>query len=250
MAPSKKNKTPEYIFIDKSLFFPEKGILVIGDLHIGYEDALVESGILIPERQVKEVIENIERLIKEINKRGYGLKKIIFLGDIKHMFGYEWREKAGFNKIIDFLEKYVAKENIIPIKGNHDTIDYSYGNMRNYYLDGSIAFIHGHESFPEIYDKGINIVISGHLHPSVIIQEDPGVKKETYKCFLEGKSKGKMFIVLPSFLDFYEGTPVNYYSEDFVESFSIIPRKDILKFRIHVVGEDKVYDFGRICDLE
>ena len=102
------------------------------------------------------------------------------------MFGYEWKEKSNFKKVVDFLKNYVSEKDIILIKGNHDTMDYSYGNMKDYYIDGDIAFIHGHEGFPEIYGKNINIIVSGHLHPSVILEEDPGVKKETYKCFLEG----------------------------------------------------------------
>ena len=250
MTKERNLKDKEYIFIDKSLFFPEKGILVIGDLHIGYEESLVESGILVPEQQVADAIEDMKKIIMKIDKEKYTIKKIIFLGDIKHMFGYEWKEKSNFNKVLEFLGNYVEEEDIILIRGNHDTIDYSYGNMRDYYIDGDIGFIHGHKSFPEIYDKRIKIIVSGHLHPSVIIEENPGVKHETYKCFLEGKSKGKIFIVVPSFLDFYEGTPVNYYKEEFVPSFSIIPIKDILRFNIHVIGENEVYDFGTIKNLQ
>ena len=144
----------------------------------------------------------------------------------------------------------MPEKNIILIRGNHDTMDYSYGNMKDYHIDSGIAFIHGHEAFPEMYGKDIKTVVSGHLHPSVTLAERPGVKKETYKAFLEGISGGKRFLVVPSFMEFYEGTPVNEYKEYFMESFSVIPRKDILLFRVHVVGEDSVYDFGMIKDLD
>ncbi len=244
-----KDKKSNYEFLGKTLFFPEQGILAIGDLHIGYEQAMMESGILLPEHQVKEVIESLEKVIEEIKSKKQKIKKFIFLGDIKHFFSYEREEKINFNKILEFLGKYVAENNIILIKGNHDTMDYSYGNMKDYYIEEDVAFLHGHLSFPEVFDKKVNIIVSGHLHPSIILEENPGVKHETYKCFLVGPSKGKTFIVMPSFLEFYEGTPINYYQEDFVESFSIIPKKDIIKFSVHVVGEDKVYDFGRVKDL-
>jgi putative SbcD/Mre11-related phosphoesterase len=242
------NKTPEYIFIDKSLFFPEQGILVIGDLHIGYEQSLVESGILLPEQQVIEVIDNLKKIIKEIKEKKYELKKIVFLGDIKHFFGYKWKEKANFNKILEFLNDYVDEKNIIIIRGNHDTMDLGL-QFKDYYIDSGIAFLHGHDSFPEIYDKTVDCIVTGHLHPSVILEENPGVKKEVYKCFLIGSTKGRVFIVMPSFLEFYEGTPVNYYAEDFIESFSIIPKKEILKARVHVIGKNEIYDFGRVGDL-
>jgi len=239
---------PKYIFIDKALFFPNQGILAIGDLHIGYEQALVESGILIPEQQVNEVIENLKKIIKEIGAKKYKLKKIVFLGDIKHLFSYEYAEKVNFNRVLEFLKKYVPEENIILIRGNHDTMDLGF-DFRNYYIEENIAFTHGHQAFSVLYNKKIDYVVTGHLHPSIIIEEKPGVKHETYKCFLVGSSRGKTFIVMPSFLEFYEGTPVNFYSEDFVESFSIISKRDIMKFKIHVVGEDKVYGFGTVGDL-
>ena len=87
----------EHIFIGKSIFFPETGILAIGDLHVGYEHALIESGILIPEQQVKDIIEDLRKIIEEIKIKRFVLKKIVFLGDIKHYFNYEWKEK--FNAV-------------------------------------------------------------------------------------------------------------------------------------------------------
>jgi metallophosphoesterase superfamily enzyme len=81
------------------------------------------------------------------------------------------------------------------------------------------------------------------------LAEKPGVKKETYKCFLEGSYKGKTFIVIPSFVGYYEGTPVNDYREDYLESFFIVPKKEMLKFKVHVIGKDRVYEFGMVGDL-
>ncbi|MGA2130105.1 MAG: metallophosphoesterase [Candidatus Pacearchaeota archaeon] len=237
-----------YELIDKCLFFPKEGILVIGDLHIGYEEALIESGILVPEQQVKEVIEDLKKIIKKIEESSWKIKKVIFIGDVKHMFSWEYAEKKNFNKILEFLHEYVNEKDIIIIKGNHDTSQLGLP-LKNYYIEGDLAFLHGHISYPEVFDKKINIVVSGHRHPSVTLAEKPGVKKEDYKCFLVGKIKGKTFIVVPSFVGFYEGTPVNEYKESHLDSFSIIPRKDILKFKVYVIGDDKVYEFGRVGKL-
>lgn len=238
----------KYEFIDKCLFFPKEGILVIGDLHIGYEKALIESGILVPEMQVKEVIEDLKKIIKKIQDENHSIKKIVFLGDVKHMFSFDYSEKKNFNKILEFLHEYASEKDIIIIKGNHDTSELGLP-LKNYHIEGDLAFLHGNASFPEVFGKNVQIVVSGHLHPSVTLAENPGVKKESYKCFLVGKSRGKEFIVVPSFVDFYEGTPVNEYKEDFMEDFSIIPRKDILKFRVHVIGEDKMYGFGKVGEM-
>ena len=88
----------QYQFISKAVYFPEHGILAVGDLHVGYEQSLIESGILMPEMQIKEIIKDLEKIIKEIKNRGFQLKKIVFLGDIKHYFNYEWKEKFTSTK--------------------------------------------------------------------------------------------------------------------------------------------------------
>ena len=251
-----KKETPKstpikYEFIGKALFFPEQGILAIGDLHIGYDYMIRQSGVLIPERQVKDIISDMKKIFRKIKeeKPSNKINKIVFLGDIKHAFSYEPKEKYEFLEVMKSLKETFDEKNIIFIKGNHDTIDFSYGSMVDYYIDGNIAFVHGHKSFPEIFDRKIQVIVSGHLHPSIVLAEKPGIKKESYKCFLEGSYKGKIFIVMPSFVDFYEGSPVNDYREDYMESFFIVPKKEILKFRIHVIGSDKVYDFGKVKNI-
>ena len=240
----------EYEFIDKALFFPEKGILVIGDLHIGYEYQLQQSGVLVPEHQIKEMIEELKKIFKKIKEEKKSMKKIIFLGDIKHSFAYEWKEKNYFNEVLNFLNEYFREKDIILIKGNHDTIDYSFGRMKKYYIDDDIAFLHGHELFQEVLDKKIKTIIMGHIHPSVLISEKHGVKKERYKCFLTGKFMGKDVIILPSFLATVEGAVVNDYPDSYEDYFSIIPKKILMNFEVHAIGEDKVYDFGKIRNLD
>ncbi|MDO8528403.1 MAG: metallophosphoesterase [Nanoarchaeota archaeon] len=238
-----------YEFISKTLFFPEKGILVIGDLHLGYDYMIQQSGVLIPERQVKDIIEELKEIFKKIKEAEEEIKKIIFLGDIKHSFSYEWKEKNFFNEVLSFLEKYFDKKDIIFIKGNHDTMDYSFGKMKDYYISGDVTFLHGDKSFLPVLDKEIKTIVMGHIHPSVVISEKKGVKKEKYKCFLVGKSKGKEIIILPSFLASIEGGTVNNFDEEYEDYFSIVPKKDLMKFEVYVVGDDKVYDFGKVKDL-
>lgn len=235
-----------YEFVDKGLFFPEKGILAVGDLHIGYDYMIQQSGVLIPERQTEEILDEFRKIFEKIGKKR--IKKIIFLGDIKHSFAYEWKEKNYFREILEFLRKNFEDRNIILIKGNHDTIDYSFGKMKNYFIEGDIAFIHGNETFLEIYDKKIKTIVMGHIHPSVTLSH--GVKKEKYKCFLTGKYKAKEIIILPSFLGTIEGTSVNDYKDSYEDYFSIIPKKELIKFDVHIVGEDRVYDFGKIKNLK
>lgn len=240
----------KYDLIDKCLFFPKKGILAIGDLHIGYEEALFGPHSLVFKKQVSEIVKNLKIIINEIKLKKNKIKKIIFLGDIKHSFGFKFNEKDELKEIIKFLIKYVPEKNIIFIKGNHDTMDYTKKKiMKSFHIEGEILFIHGHKNVQKIDDKRVKIIVLSHLHPSIVLSENPGVKVEKYKCFLIGKIKKKVFFILPSFLNLVKGTSVNNYNEEYANSFSIISKKDILKSKINIIGEKSAYEFGRVEDL-
>ena len=244
-------KTKPYVFIGKTLFFPDKGILAVGDLHLGFEYMLQQSGILVPEMQAKEVIEELKTIFEDLKMKKLKLKKIVFIGDVKHSFSYERKEKNYFNEILKFLKDYVNDKNIILIKGNHDTIDYSFSDrLKNYFIDGDTVFIHGNELFKEILDKKIKTIVMGHLHPSIILSDKQNIKKEKYKCFLTGKFKGKQIIILPSFLSTIEGTTINSLEHEYKDYFSIIPKKILMNFIVHVVGDNKVYSFGKIKNMK
>ncbi len=239
----------QHIFIGKSVFFPERGILAIGDLHIGYEQSLIESGILVPERQVMEIIGDLKKIIDEIKSREFQLKKIIFLGDIKHYFNYEWKEKFNFEKILDFLRQYVKDSDIILIKGNHDKFDFSGKKMKNYYFNSGIIFLHGHMSFPQVFEPRVSTIVIGHLHPSVLLSDKIDIKREKYKCFLHGFFNGKEIIIAPSFFGAIEGTPVNELGFS-REDFSIIPYSELRNFEVHAISDGReIFDFGKVKNL-
>jgi hypothetical protein len=240
----------EYIFVDKSVFFPKLGILAIGDLHLGYELMLRQSGVNLPETQVQEIIDDLKKIISQIKERGSQIKKIIFLGDIKHYFGFDFKERRVFDEILEFLKNYFEDKDIILIKGNHDKMDYSGKKMKNYFIKDGICFIHGHMAFPEIYDEKVKTIVMGHLHPSVVISDKANVKREKFKCFLVGKFHNKKIIILPSFFEIIEGTSVNDYREEYQSYFSIIPKDSVLNSEVFVIGKDEVYDFGKVKNLD
>ncbi len=244
----------KYEFIDKTIFFPEIGILAIGDLHIGYEKAMMKSGILMPEIQVKDILEDLEKILNKIKFEGKKVKKIIFLGDIKHFFNYEPSERFNFDKVVVFLEKYVKEKDIILIKGNHDKFDFSGKKMKNYYFKEGVIFLHGHMEFPQTFEKRVKMIVMGHLHPSVIISDKQNIKKEKYRCFLTGKYKGKEIIIAPSFLNITRGLSMNtltYEERDRLKKgFSIIPYKNLQNFVVHAINDNgEIFDFGKLKKL-
>ncbi len=239
----------DFIFINKTVFFPNEGILAVGDLHLGYERMLHASGVNLPETQVKGTIENLEKIFKKLKSMKHKIKKIVFLGDIKHYFGFDYKERKSFDEVYEFLKKHFKESDIVLIKGNHDKMDYSGKKMKNTYINNGICFTHGHMPFKEIYDEKVKTIVIGHVHPSVVISDNSNVKREKFKCYLVGKFKDKKLIIVPSFFDIMEGTSVNDYKENYHKYFSIVPKESILDSEIFVVGKDEVYDFGKVKDL-
>lgn len=237
----------KFEFIKKALFFPEEGILAIGDLHLGYEEMFRVKGYSIPKNQIKETINELNEIIDEIKNNNKKLKKIIFMGDLKHFFSYERTEGYDFIEIYNFLHDKIKGLEIILIKGNHDTFDLIGIEMKDYYIDNNLCFTHGHKLFDEILSDHINTIVTSHLHPSVTLYDSQKIKKESYKCFLIGKWKNKEIIVIPSFFNIVEGT--NILSEEYEKDFFIIPYKEIKKFNIVIVGEKENYNFGKVIDL-
>lgn len=232
----------EYKFLDKAIFFEEEKILVIADLHFGYEKNLEDSGIFIPRSQYKIIKENLEKIFKTTGR----LKEIIILGDLKHQFGnifrQEWKE---INNFLNFLEE--NSERIILIKGNHDGELGQIKNRekvetKNFYVKENLAFLHGNKKYLKVLDKKIKYLFLGHFHPAILLKDN--VKRENYKCFLKGKWEGKEVLILPSFFPLTEGVDVNIYDTNLDYDF------DLKNFEVFVpVNEKEILDFGKVKDV-
>ncbi|MFA6022656.1 MAG: metallophosphoesterase [Candidatus Pacearchaeota archaeon] len=246
MKPPKIDKnTKDYEFIEKAVFFPKEKILAIGDMHLGYEIMLKENGSLLPQTQIEQTKEDLKKIFDILHERKIKLNKIVFLGDIKHFFSFHKYEKNVFLDIIFFLEKYISRENIILIKGNHEKMMALGGKeFVDYYIQGEIAFVHGDIMFKELLDKNIKKIVMGHLHPAVTIMDKQRIRSEKYKCFLIGEYKNKQVFILPSFFPLIEGTSINEYLGD---GSCMIPQKNLYNFEVFAIGEgNKIYDFGKL----
>lgn len=231
----------KFEFIGKSLYF-KRGILVFGDLHIGYEESLNEQGVFLPRVQFKETMKDLKKIFEKIGK----VEKIIILGDLKHEFGnissQEWKDVRA---VLDFLKRKCGR--IVLVKGNHDTIlgpiaEREELEIADYYVDGGVCFLHGHRLFPACLDKEIEMLVLGHRHPAVLLSDK--YKKEKYKCFLVGRWKRKGVVILPSFFPFVEGSDIVNLGENYL----FIPEKNLKNFGVFVVG-DEVYEFGKLKRL-
>lgn len=228
----------KYEFINKALLINK--ILVISDIHIGYEEMLRKQGVLVPLSQFDETMHGLRKIFSELEEKKLMIKEIVILGDLKHEFGEisdtEWSDT------FKFLEYLLSKcRKIVCVKGTHDTIlepilrKFPQVKFVDNYLSGEILFTHG-DKFNEVVrnlDKKIKTIIRGHLHPAITLTS--GAKKETYKCFLVGKSGGKEIVILPSFLPIITGSDVR-------------EREGLENFKVFIVG-DEVYEFGKVKSI-
>ncbi len=225
----------------KALWLNKEKILIIADLHLGYEEALVSDGVLIPKggmfsEMKKEILELLE--LKP--------KLVVINGDLKHEFAsisrQEWKET------LELIDLIIKQSKIILIKGNHDNIlgpiaEKRNIEVKNFLILGDICVLHGDKILLECLDKKIKTLIIGHEHPAISLTDN--VKQEKYKCFLLGKYQKKNLVVMPSFFNLIEGTDM--LCENLLSPF--LKNQKLGNFRVFIVG-DKVYDFGKLKQLK
>jgi len=190
-------------YIGKCLLI-QKGkerVLVIGDLHLGYEESLNRSGVFISRQMFDEIISDLSEVFGETGK----VEKIILIGDIKHDFGLISRQEWGdVGKFMKYIKPFCSE--IVVIKGNHDVILAPIVKrlglkLKDFYIWKEFCFVHGDEDYKQIWQKKVKWIVVGHGHPAIKLRA--GVKTEKYKCFLVGKFHGKNMIVVPSFIEYY-----------------------------------------------
>ena len=214
-------------------------ILVVADLHIGWEVKLAEQGIHVPS-QTPKILEKMVQLIENCKPTG-----IIFLGDVKHAIAKvemeEWRDIPDF---FEALTKRVPNIKIIP--GNHD------GNLEPLLPEttkvlpptgivfGNVGLFHGH-TWPAPELLNCRDLVTGHVHPTVAFRDTIGfrITRQVWvkaKCdrlhlaksilkslnikpakdpidLLQKRFKIKFrtsnLFIMPSFNDFLGGRPIN-----------------------------------------
>ena len=150
-------------------------VLVVADLHIGWEAALAEKGIHVPS-QTQKMLSVMVQLIKS-----YKPVRLLFLGDVKHTVATaEWGE---WHDIPDFFEA-VGKmvDDIWVVPGNHD------GNLKpllsetvkilpstGVVLWKKFGLFHGH-TWPAPELLGCRNLIIGHVHPVVAFRDPTGFR--------------------------------------------------------------------------
>jgi len=220
-------------------------VLVVADLHIGWEVTLAEKGIHVPS-QTQKMLSRLLTIVELCKPTS-----LLFLGDVKHTIAKveleEWRDVPDF---FEALSKKVPEIRVI--LGNHD------GNLEPLLPEtvkifpstglaiGGVGLFHGHSwPRPELL-RCRNLVI-GHVHPTVAFRDPLGfritaqvwvkaniVKERLARAFLKSQGrnvetdqdalamlfeqfnirlKSSNILMMPYFNDFLGGRPINRGSQ-------------------------------------
>jgi DNA ligase-associated metallophosphoesterase len=169
---------------ERAIFWVEKKMLIISDLHIGKSAHFRRSGIQVPDTVGLTDLHRLTSLMKEFEP-----DTLLVTGDMFHN-----NINSDANAFVDWRRRY-AHLKVVLIKGNHDALkneDYEALNIDVHpkeLLCGPFRFIHDQ---PLERDEYYNIC--GHIHPGVVLY---GKAKQQLKfpCFYFGQHCA----ILPAF---------------------------------------------------
>jgi len=152
-------------------------MLLLADLHLGYEEAMAEEGVYLPKAQLTYFKKEFDEIYEKID-----IEKLVIIGDLKHRFDKLSRqERSEISETIDHLKKKGISE-IILVRGNHDNYvspllkKYDV-KIIDYMIIDDMLLIHGHVdplTYSDLSLDNINMIIYGHEHPSIVLRDRLG----------------------------------------------------------------------------
>jgi putative SbcD/Mre11-related phosphoesterase len=223
--------------------------VVISDLHLGYEGAMIKGGVAIPKANLKSIIETLEKAFE-----GREVAKLIVVGDIKNDFsGVTAEELRELREVAGFVKKRGISFDLI--KGNHDNFIGKYSDALGIKVSTQLLlcgylFAHGDKPLESV-DGEVLAVVIGHEHPSIGIRSKVGTI-ERLRCFLFGKTpyfrRRVGLIVLPAIGYFETGSDVNLHGKAKILS-PVLKRANIDDMEAFALGYGSTLNFGKVGAL-
>lgn len=244
----------------------EEKVLVVADLHIGFEKELSKMGVNIPS-QVEKLFSRLKSLIQRFKP-----DRLVLLGDVKHavpvISDQEWTDLPLFFERL--LELGVSVE-IIP--GNHDghiepltprgVIIHDNRGIQV----GSVALLHGH-TWPNTKLFECRTMFIGHNHPVVELRDRLGFREvlpvwlisevSTHLAYglqekvmkmshvSSYKLRLKKLIVMPAFNTLLAGKSINSEERSLLGPILESRLLNLEDFEVYMI--DGTY-LGRVCEI-
>jgi putative SbcD/Mre11-related phosphoesterase len=160
----------ETVFEDRALVIQtdERTVLLIADLHLGYEHELYETkGVSFPSQQDR-MIERISTLVED-----YDVSEVCIIGDVKHTITahshFNWSLIPEFmSTLSDLAPTYVIPGNhdghLLPLLPRNVTVV----DVRGIVVgeEEKVGLVHGHAwPSPEVLNS--ESIVIGHNHPTI-----------------------------------------------------------------------------------
>ena len=167
-----------------ALFWVEKSMLLISDVHLGKISHFRKYGAAVPQQAIQQNFDTLNSAVEFFTP-----KTIIFMGDLFH---------SSLNSEWALFEDWVhsKKIEIILVSGNHDIISpLKYEDIHIKVISELVidSFLLTHH--PEVRDEFFNF--SGHIHPAIKLS---GLGRQSVRlpCFY----KTEFQMILPAFGEF------------------------------------------------
>jgi len=204
-------------------------VLVIADLHLGYEISMAKEGFYLP-RIFHEVVGALKGILESEKP-----KTLVINGDLKHSFVPEWREKKELRAFIEEIAPLVNE--LVLVRGNHDVGVLWLRELGVEIVDelevSGWKLVHGHRLL-----EGERFII-GHEHPAIRLRDEVGALVKV-PIFLMGED----LIVLPAFSPWAYGNDV---LREIVSPFLRV--FDVTTAKVLVPLDDEILDFGTLGEL-
>jgi len=202
---------------DGVLFWLEKKIAIVSDLHLEKGSSFASSGQFVPPFDSEETLNKLINFLKI-----HEVKIIILLGDTFHDRGALNRMSSKVKSIFDSL---VENYEIIFVLGNHENkMKSAFIKFYERYIVDDIHFLH-----EAVLEKKYQI--SGHFHPVASLKINS--KKITEKCLIYSENH----IIMPAFGEFTGGLNINnpvfkpFLNRNYYIYF--LTKKSVYKFASH-----------------
>lgn len=199
-----------------ALYWPERNLLAVADLHLEKGSSFAARGQLLPPYDTAATLARLGRLIAH-----YAPRVVVAVGDSFHDGGGPQRLVQDDH---DNLRGLQRGRDWIWITGNHDPEPASDigGMFHETFAIGALTFRH--------LPTGIAGEVSGHLHPVArVAHRGQAVSR---RCFAADANR----MVMPAFGAYTGG--LNVRDAAFADLFST------LKFTAHMLGEGRLYAFA------
>ena len=223
----------------------EERVLLVSDLHIGFEYELAKMGISIPyqsDRFLKELLTVVDQCKPQ---------RLVIVGDLKHGIPIaSFQERREIPEFFDAIKERV--EAVEVVRGNHDgglqnlvPKDVKIHSSRGILIGEKfkVGVFHGH-AWPSPRLMDADLFVTGHNHPTVLLRTPLGIRlsrriwvkgtcdgKRLVSAYLEGEGKAAdrsiegalqqfeelhnvkvgnpKMILMPAFNDLLGGLPIN-----------------------------------------